>query len=106
MTTPTDAPDRLELRATDASRNIRRRYEVRVARDLFGAWLVETSWGRVGAAGQGRCEAFDSREAAEACARRHLRRRASAVRRIGTPYLPVASPEPAWAAPGPGTARG
>lgn len=97
MTAAIPNDDSLELRALDGERNIRRRYEVRVAQDLFGAWVVETSWGRIGAAGRGKREAFDSRTAAEACARGHLRRRATAVRRIGTDYVILTAPLPLWA---------
>ncbi|MFD1960532.1 hypothetical protein ACFSHP_18865 [Novosphingobium panipatense] len=35
----------IELIALDHARNIRRRYEIVVTRDLFGSYIVETSWG-------------------------------------------------------------
>jgi predicted DNA-binding WGR domain protein len=91
--------EQLELRACDESRNLRRRYVVQISRDLFGTFLVETSWGRIGSNGRSKREVFDTQAAAEASARAHVRRRASAVRRIGVPYLPVSAVTPNWAAP-------
>lgn len=90
--------EQLELRARDDERNLRRRYVVEISRDLFGTYIVETSWGRIGAEGRTKRETFDDAGAAEARARMHLRRRASAVRRIGVAYAPV-SAVPAWAGP-------
>jgi predicted DNA-binding WGR domain protein len=86
----------LELRACDDARNLRRCYVIEVSRDLFGTFIVQTSWRRLGAAGRSKRETFDDLSAAEACARTHLRRRATAVRRIGIPYVTV-SATPTWA---------
>ena len=80
--------DPVELVAIDPARNIHRRWRVRACRDLFGQWLIETDWGRIGSQGRRRVRAF----AEEADALRHLRallaRRARAVRRIGVGYRP------------------
>lgn len=79
--------DPIALVAVDPARNIRRRWQVRACRDLFGQWVVETCWGRIGAAGRCRTQAF----ACEGDARRHiaalLARRRGAVRRIGVAYF-------------------
>jgi len=81
--------DPLELYAIDPLRNIRRRWRVVAARDLFGRWRVETSWGRIGAAGRTLVRSF----AEEAEARRYvvvlIGVRARALRRLGVPYLPA-----------------
>lgn len=42
-------PNTIQLTAIDAARNIRRRYAIVISIDLFGAILVETHWGRIGA---------------------------------------------------------
>jgi hypothetical protein len=54
--------------------------------NLFGAWLVEVTYGRIGT--RGRRIRFAVREEAEArkLVRESLRRRATAKRRIGVAY--------------------
>ena len=78
----------IALVAIDPARNIRRRWSVTVARDLFGHMLVETRWGRIGARGRTLTVSFPD----EAGATRHvaalLARRRGAVRRIGVAYRP------------------
>lgn len=83
------ASGRLELIARDLPRNINRRYAIEAGIDLFGTWLVETSWGRSGTWGQTRRFAFDSQAEAERAVAGHLRRRARAPRRIGVSYVVV-----------------
>lgn len=82
-------PSPIELIAIDEPRNIRRRYRIEVCRDLFGFTLVETRWGRIGGRGQAAVHVFGDENDALAFVRRTLRRRASAERRIGVPYLPL-----------------
>ena len=77
---------RLELVARDIARNINRRYSIEASVDLFGAHLVETSWGRFGSWGQSKRFAFSTQEEAERAVRAHLRRRGQAPRRIGVAY--------------------
>lgn len=76
----------IELVAVDAGRNIRRRWSVAAYRDLFGAVIVETGWGRVG--GQGRClvRSFVDEGEAARYVRALLARRRRAPRRIGVAY--------------------
>lgn len=81
------------LVAIDPARNIRRRWQVAAARDLFGMVVVETAWGRIGSArrgaGQGRALARSFPDEAQAL--RYIRillaRRATARRRIGVDYV-------------------
>lgn len=79
----------VELRAVDAARNIHRAYAVELLPDLFGAFIVETRWGRVGAQGRARRVAFNTAEEAERHADAALKRRASSQRRIGVAYRTV-----------------
>lgn len=80
---------RLELAARDPARNINRRYAIEASIDLFGAHLVETSWGRAGTWGQSRRFAYECADAAARAVTVHLRRRARAPRRIGVAYVVV-----------------
>ncbi len=72
--------------AIDSDRNIAREYTLSLSRDLFGWYVIERHWGRIGTAGQGRVEAF--REGRQSL--RHLAaikaRRKSAKKRIGVTY--------------------
>jgi len=79
----------IELAALDPARNIRRRYAICVTPDLFGAYIVETSWGRIGARGQCKRFSFPDRAGAERHVAAILRRRNTAENRIGVPYRPV-----------------
>lgn len=63
-----------------------RSYHMQAGQDLFGTWLVEISYGRIGTPDHRlRYVAGDEAEA-RALVQRSLRRRASAKRRIGVPY--------------------
>lgn len=78
----------VELVAIDPARNCFRRWRVAASRDLFGRLVIETHWGRIGARGQVRCVSFADEGAALRHVRALLARRAGAVRRIGTAYVP------------------
>ncbi|MGI4880938.1 MAG: WGR domain-containing protein [Janthinobacterium lividum] len=80
---------RLELLAVDHTRNIARRYALEVSEDLFGFHVVETAWGRVGGSTTAKRVSFPTFAEADRLVSYHLRRRASAVRRIGVAYRPV-----------------
>lgn len=83
-------PEPVELVALNPARNIRRRYSIVASFDLFGMIVIETRWGRIGAAGQAQRHAFADRAAAECHIAAALRRRGTAKRRIGVSYQPVA----------------
>ncbi|MFW2828372.1 WGR domain-containing protein [Sphingomonas sp. ID0503] len=79
-------PDPIELVAFNPARNIRRRYSITASLDLFGMIVVETRWGRIGAAGKVQRHAFADWTAAERHIAANLRRRGTAETRIGVPY--------------------
>jgi predicted DNA-binding WGR domain protein len=54
--------------------------------DLFGQWIVETRWGRIGATGQCQQRSFPDATAAQDYVRAILRKRRSARKRIGVEY--------------------
>ena len=82
---------RLELVAVNHARNINRRYSVEVSEDLFGALIVETAWGRIGGWTAAKRVSFVDRAGADQVVIGHLRRRATAAKRIGVAYRPVAA---------------
>lgn len=86
-------PEPVELVALDPARNIRRRYSIVPSFDLFGMIVIETRWGRIGAAGQVQRHVFANRAVAEYHIAATLRRRATAKRRIGVSYQPVVGSE-------------
>ncbi len=71
---------RLALQARNPARNIRRAWTVEAGPDLFGAWLVLTRYGRIGA------RSFADEPAARAHIAAALRRRATSPRRLGAVY--------------------
>ena len=79
----------IDLIAVDTARNMRRRYAICVTPDLFGAYIVETSWGRIGTRGQSKRLSFPDRTGAERHVAAILRRRSTAENRIGVPYRPA-----------------
>src|SRR3546814_12682394 len=82
----------IELVALDAARNIRRRYEIRASPDLFGAVIVETRCGRIGARGQCKRLSFPDPAAAPRHLAPTLRRRGTPDKPIGLPYRPPPPP--------------
>lgn len=82
-------PSLIELVAINEARNIRRQYSIVMSRDLFGATLVETRWGRIGRRGRLATHVFEQEADALAFVRRTLSRRATAETRIGVPYVPL-----------------
>jgi hypothetical protein len=57
-----------------------------VGTDLFGVWLVEMSYGRIGTMGRSKVRSFVTAADAEAEVHACLRKRATAPRRIGVAY--------------------
>ena len=74
------------LEARSPARRCWRAYEIEVGVDLFGAWLVEMSYGRIGTMGRSKARSFATAADAEAQVHACLRKRATAPRRIGVAY--------------------
>lgn len=74
------------LEAKDASRNIHRAYSIAFGQDLFGNWVVETTYGRIGGKGRTLVTVVDNENEALKYVRKCLRRRESAPKRLGTGY--------------------
>lgn len=73
-------------RAIDESRNIARDYRLSVSVDLFGWFIVERHWGRIGSKGQSVISSFSTQQAAERFIASIRTRRAGAKKRIGVGY--------------------
>ena len=76
----------IRLEARSPAHRCFRAYEVAAGVDLFGAWLVEMSYGRIGTSGRTKTRSFPMAEEARAQVTACLRKRASAPRRIGVAY--------------------
>ena len=76
----------IQLEACDPARNRFRAYQLDVVRDLFGAWLVEVRFGRIGASGRTLRFTLDDEPAARRMVRERLQRRSRAPGRIGVAY--------------------
>jgi predicted DNA-binding WGR domain protein len=81
--------DPVDLIACDPARNIRRRWQIKATRDLFGWLTVETRWGRIGVKGRSLVRSFVNEEAARRYVRELMVRRATSQRRIGVSYRQV-----------------
>lgn len=81
---------RIALEANNGATNLHRAYAIEVGRDLFGTWTVTLTYGRTGCTGRRQVEAACGLDDARRMVQRHLRRRATARRRLGQPYAVVA----------------
>lgn len=81
----------IALEARDDMRNIARSYLVEVSEDLFGAIIVDSTWGRIGRRGQTKRVSFADRVSAARYVQRTLRKRSAARKRIGVDYEVVQS---------------
>ena len=77
---------RITLEARNPARRCFRQYRVEAGTDLFGVWMVEISYGRIGTAGRSRSYVVRDEGEARHLARSILKRRAGALRRIGVAY--------------------
>lgn len=75
--------------AVDRKRNIARDYWIVGSRDLFGWYVVERRWGRIGATGRSAISSFADERAALQFIKAIRSRRRRALRRIGVPYSPA-----------------
>lgn len=77
----------VRLQAVDPAQRMARGYELSVGRDLFGLWVVEVRYGRLGARGRlQRLSAIDESGAAAIVTER-LRRRATLIQRKDVAYV-------------------
>ncbi|WP_022684301.1 WGR domain-containing protein [Sphingobium bisphenolivorans] len=83
-------PRLIHLRALDPVRNIARDYSIWMSVDLFGDYVVETCWARIGAAGQRQRFSFPDALSARRHVRAIFRKRRGARKRIGVDYRLVA----------------
>ncbi|MBY2930547.1 WGR domain-containing protein [Sphingomonadales bacterium 56] len=80
-------PSRLiHLRALDLAHNIARDYSIWMSVDLFGGYVVETCWGRIGAKGQRQRRSFPDAPSARHHVRAIIRKRRGSRKRIGVEY--------------------
>ena len=77
---------RITLEARSSARRCFRAYEIAAGTDLFGTWLVEMSYGRIGTMGRAKVRSFATTDDALAQVNACLRKRATAPRRVGVAY--------------------
>jgi predicted DNA-binding WGR domain protein len=74
------------LEASDPERNIHRAYSLAYGQDLFGNWVVETTYGRIGGKGRTIVTVANNEDEALNYVQKALKRRQSAPKRIGVAY--------------------
>jgi predicted DNA-binding WGR domain protein len=74
------------LEACDPERNIHRAYRLAAGQDLFGDWIVEITYGRIGAKGRTKIVQVADETAARRYVQTCLKKRKSAPNRIGIDY--------------------
>jgi hypothetical protein len=77
----------IHLEAHNPARNIARAYHIELGHDLLGDLILEATNGRIGKPGRTRRLCVRDENGAKAMIREILGRRASAVRRLDTPYV-------------------
>ena len=77
---------RATLEARDPAKGCFRSYQIDAGRDLFGVWVVDVLYGRIGARGTHLRYSAADEASARRIVRSKLNRRASAKKRIGLPY--------------------
>ena len=83
----------IKLEARSAVHRCFRAYQIDVDTDLFGVWLVEMSYGRIGGLGRSKIRSFTTIEGVQAQVHACLRKRAAAPRRIGVAYRVCGVPD-------------
>ena len=76
----------VSLEACDPALGRFRAYRMEAGIDLFGAWLVDVTYGRIGSRGTSRRYVADDETGVRKIIRHHLRRRTTAKKRIGVSY--------------------
>lgn len=74
------------LEAYDPAAGRARAYRIEAGTDLFGAWLVDVTFGRIGTRGRTVRYVAGDREEAKRIVKRSFQRRKSARKRIGVSY--------------------
>jgi hypothetical protein len=74
------------LEARDPSLGRMSSYHLKAGTDLFGTWLVDVVYGRIGARGRRIRHVAQNKDVARKLVRRRLRRRATARKRISVSY--------------------
>jgi predicted DNA-binding WGR domain protein len=74
------------LEARDPTHNVHRAYSIAYGKDLFGNWIVEITYGRIGAKGRTIVTVVNNEEEALKHVQKALKRRQSAPKRIGVGY--------------------
>jgi predicted DNA-binding WGR domain protein len=74
------------LEAKDANQNIHRAYSIAYGQDLFGNWVVETTYGRIGGKGRTIVTVVNNEDEALQYVQKALKRQQSAPKRIGVAY--------------------
>lgn len=72
--------------ARDPARNIYRAYSIDYGQDLFGNWIVEITFGRIGSRGRTMITLVNDEEAALKQVQKFIHRRQYSIRKIGVPY--------------------
>lgn len=67
--------------------NIRRSYLIEAGQDLFDNWVVEINSGRIGCRGRKRIILLTDEECTKKAVIKCLKKRASAIKRIGVGYV-------------------
>lgn len=75
------------LEARNPESGCNRAYHITMERDLFGVFLVETRFGRIGSPGRTLARSFEDESRARSFIDKCLHRRQSAPRRIGVGYV-------------------
>jgi hypothetical protein len=86
----------ITLKAHNPERGHYRAYRLEAAPDLFGVWLVEATFGRIGCTGRTMAYAAGDEAEARQLVRAHLKRRTTAPKRIGTAYEVTAIRDAGW----------
>jgi predicted DNA-binding WGR domain protein len=79
------------LQANDPEQNLHRFYRIEYGQDLFGQWIVEVNYGRVGCKGRSLISLYDSQKEALSYVKQALKRRQTSANRIGVTYESVYS---------------
>jgi predicted DNA-binding WGR domain protein len=82
------------MESRDPSRNQARSYTIEAGADLFGDFVVSTTFGRTGSKGQTRQLAFASLEAAIRTLRKILKQRLMTTQRRSVPYIILSMQDP------------